>query len=120
VARKKVVVLPGDDSAPDTVYAALEVMRALEVELDFVEFPPGEQWVRGDTDKAARAAIDASDCTLFGSTSGKTTAVGHLRWGKRTYANVRPCRYMKGFRSPLAHPEGIDFVIVRENLEDLY
>jgi isocitrate/isopropylmalate dehydrogenase len=120
VARKKVVVLPGDDSAPDTVYAAMEVMRALEVQLDFVEFPPGEQWVRGETDKAARAAIDASDSTLFGSTSGKTTAVGYLRWGKKTYANVRPCHYMKGFRSPLAHPEGIDFAIVRENLEDLY
>ena len=117
---KKVVVLPGDDSAPDTVYAAMEVMRALEIQLDFVEFPPGEQWVRGETDKAAREAIDASDSTLFGSTSGKTTAVGHLRWGKKTFANVRPCRYLKGFRSPLAHPEGIDFVIVRENLEDLY
>jgi isocitrate/isopropylmalate dehydrogenase len=98
----------------------MEVMRALEVPLDFVEFPRGEEWVRGATDKAARAAIDASDSTLFGSTSGKTTAVGHLRWGKETYANVRPCRYLKGFRSPLANPEGIDFIIVRENLEDLY
>jgi isocitrate/isopropylmalate dehydrogenase len=120
VPKKKVVVLPGDDSAPDTVYAAMEVMGALEVPIDFVEFPPGEKWVRGETDKAARAAIDASDSTLFGSTSGKTTSVGYLRWGKNTYANVRPCRYLKGFRSPLAHPDGIDFVIVRENLEDLY
>jgi isocitrate/isopropylmalate dehydrogenase len=120
VPNKKIVVLPGDDSAPDTVYAALEVMRALEVPLDFVEFPPGEQWVRGETDKAARAAIDTSDSTLFGSTSGKTNVVGYLRWGRKTYANVRPCRYLKGFRSPLARPDGIDFVIVRENLEDLY
>jgi isocitrate/isopropylmalate dehydrogenase len=120
VPNQKVVVLPGDDSAPDTVYAALQVMRALEVPLDFVEFPPGEQWERGETDKAARAAIDASDSTLFGSTSGKTTVVGYLRWGKKTYANVRPCHYLKGFRSPMAHPEGIDYVIVRENLEDLY
>ena len=118
--EKRVVVLPGDDSAPDTVYAAMEVMRALQVPLDFVEFPPGEQWLRGETDKAARTAIDRSDSTLFGSTSGKTTVVAYLRWGKKTYANVRPCCYLKGFRSPLAHPEGIDFVIVRENLEDLY
>jgi isocitrate/isopropylmalate dehydrogenase len=118
--KKKVVVLPGDDSAPDTVYAAVEVMRALDVPLDFIEFPPGEQWVRGETDKAARAAIDDSDSTLFGSTSGKTNVVGYLRWGRKTYANVRPCRFIKGFRSPLAHPDGIDFIIVRENLEDLY
>ncbi|HZP44754.1 MAG TPA: isocitrate/isopropylmalate family dehydrogenase [Candidatus Binataceae bacterium] len=117
---KKVVVLPGDDTAPDTVAAAMEVMRALRMDIEFVEFPPGEQWVRGETDKAARAAIDTSDSTLFGSTSGKTNAIVYLRWGKQTYANVRPCRYLKGFRSPLADPDGIDFVIVRENMEDLY
>lgn len=118
--KKKVVVLPGDDTAPDTVAAAMEVMRALRVDIDFVEFPPGEEWVRGETDKAARAAIDDSDSTLFGSTSGKTNAIVHLRWGRQTYANVRPCRYMKGFRSPMAAPDGIDFLIVRENMEDLY
>jgi isocitrate/isopropylmalate dehydrogenase len=120
VDRKKVVVLPGDDEAPQTVYAAMEVMRALEVDLDFNEFPTGESWVRGETEKTVRAAIDASDSTLFGSTSGKTGGIGYLRWGKKTYANVRPCRYMKGFNSPLAKPDGIDYVIVRENLEDLY
>jgi isocitrate/isopropylmalate dehydrogenase len=120
VAKKKVVVLPGDDEAPQTVYAALEVIRALGVEIEWIEFPTGEHWVRGETDKAARAAIDASDSTLFGSTSGKTTAINYLRWGKQTFANVRPCRYMPGFKSPLAKPEGIDYVIVRENLEDLY
>lgn len=117
---KKVVVLPGDDTAPDTVAATMEVMRALRVDIEFVEFPPGEEWVRGETDKAARAAIDNSDSTLFGSTSGKTNAIVYLRWGKQTYANVRPCRYMQGFRSPMADPNGIDFVIVRENMEDLY
>jgi 3-isopropylmalate dehydrogenase len=118
--KKKVVVLPGDDTAPDTVAAAMAVMRALELPIDFIEFPPGEEWVRGETDKAARAAIDNSDSTLFGSTSGKTNAIVYLRWGKETFANVRPCRYWKGFRSPLAHPDGIDYIIIRENLEDLY
>ena len=120
MGQKKVVVLPGDDEAPQTIYAAMEVMRTLEVDLEFNEFPTGENWVRGETEKTVRAAIDASDSTLFGSTSGKTGGIGYLRWGKKTYANVRPCRYMKGFTSPLANPEGIDFVIVRENLEDLY
>jgi len=118
--RRKVVVLPGDDEAPQTVYAAMEVMRALKVELDFEQFPPGEEWKRGETEQAVRAAIDHSDSTLFGSTSGKTGGIGYLRWGRQTYANVRPCRYMKGFKSPLKNPDGIDFVIVRENLEDLY
>jgi hypothetical protein len=40
-----------------------------------------------------------------------------LRWGKDTYANVRPIKWRPGATSPLRHPEGIDYVIVRENLE---
>jgi isocitrate/isopropylmalate dehydrogenase len=69
----------------------------------------------------ARRAIDGSDATLFGATSGPSApAILYLRWGKRTYANVRPARWLPGFRSPLAAPEGIDLVVVRENLEDLY
>jgi isocitrate/isopropylmalate dehydrogenase len=120
MANKKVVVLPGDDAAPEGMAATMEVLRAMRLPIDFDEFPPGERWVRGETDAKARAAIDSSDTTLFGSTSGKTTSIGYLRWGKQTFANVRPTRYLKGFRSPLANPEGIDYVIVRENLEDLY
>jgi isocitrate/isopropylmalate dehydrogenase len=69
----------------------------------------------------ARAAIDASDATFFGATSGASApALFYLRWGKETYANLRPVRYLDGARSPLARPAGIDLVIVRENLEDLY
>ncbi len=120
MAKKKVVVIPGDDAAPEAVFASLDVMRALEADIEFNEFPTGDGWVRGETEQKVRAAIDSSDSTLFGSTSGKTGGIGYLRWGKQTYANVRPCRYMKGFKSPLANPDGIDYIIVRENMEDLY
>jgi isocitrate/isopropylmalate dehydrogenase len=120
LANQKVVVLPGDDAAPEAMAATMEVLRALALPIDYQEFPPGEKWVRGDTDARARAAIDASDTTLFGSSSGKTTSIGYLRWGKQTYANVRPAKWSPGYRSPMAHPEAIDYVIVRENLEDLY
>ncbi len=120
MANRKVVVLPGDDAAPEAMEATMEVLGALELPIDYLEFPPGDQWVRGETDARARKAIDESDTTLFGSTSGKTTSIGYLRWGKQTYANVRPAKWSPGYKSPMAHPEGIDFVIVRENLEDLY
>ncbi len=36
------------------------------------------------------------------------------------YACVRPVRYFDGLPSPLKHPERVDFVILRENTEDLY
>ncbi len=63
MASKKVVVLPGDDAAPETVGAAMEVLRALGPDIEYIEFPPGEQWVRGKTAIDARAAIDAKTPT---------------------------------------------------------
>jgi len=36
------------------------------------------------------------------------------------YANVRPVYYLKGVPSPIKHPEKVNFVIFRENTEDVY
>ncbi len=36
------------------------------------------------------------------------------------YANVRPVYYLRGVPSPIKHPEKVDFVIFRENTEDVY
>jgi isocitrate dehydrogenase len=44
----------------------------------------------------------------------------HLRQIFDLYVCVRPVRYFDGLPSPLKHPERVDFVILRENTEDLY
>ncbi len=36
------------------------------------------------------------------------------------YANVRPVYYLRGIPSPIKHPEKVNFVIFRENTEDVY
>ncbi|HEV8717071.1 MAG TPA: isocitrate/isopropylmalate family dehydrogenase [Candidatus Binatia bacterium] len=120
-----VVIIPGDDAAPEAMTPTVEILKSLKLDLTFTEFPSGEEGVkrygsRAAFNQALCEAIDRSDTTLFGSTNGTTGGINHLRWGKLTYANVRPARWRPGFRSPLKNPEGIDFVIVRENLEDLY
>ncbi len=43
-----------------------------------------------------------------------------LRKSLDLYACVRPVKHYPGAPSPLADPEGIDLVIFRENIEDLY
>lgn len=120
---KRVCVIPGDDASPEAVLPALGVVKSLELDIDWLVLPSGEEGTARHGERWAQVckdAIDACDTTWFGSASGKTPAIAHLRWGKGTYANVRPVRYMPGARSPLANPEGIDFVIVRENIEDMY
>jgi len=122
---KHVVIIPGDDAAPEAMAPTVAILKSLTLDLTFTEFPSGNEGIerygsRSAFTQALREAIDRSDTTLFGSTNGTTTGIEYLRWGKLTYANVRPARWRPGFRSPLKNPEGIDFVIVRENLEDLY
>ena len=122
---KRVVIIPGDDAAPEAMAPTVEVLKSFQLDIYFTEFPSGEEGVkqygsRKDFETALREAIDQSDSTLFGSTNGTTGGIGYLRWGKQTYANVRPARWRPGFQSPLKNPESINFVVVRENLEDLY
>lgn len=121
--RRTVCVVPGDDAAPEGVHASLRVLRALDLPIDWDVLPDGRDLAAMPADERERFVIervDAADTCLFGSSSGTTPGIAHLRWGWRTFANVRPIRWRPGFRSPLAHPEGIDYVIVRENLEDAY
>jgi len=122
--RKRVVVIEGEDSAPEAMRPSVALLQKLGVDVEWIHPPVGERGLEEHGvvfPSVAREAIDTSDATFFGSTSGKSVAaLFYLRWGKQTYANVRPARFVRGYGSPLANPQGVDFVIVRENLEDLY
>ncbi len=124
MARRQVAVIEGEDASPEAMRPTLELLQGLDLDIRWVHPAVGEAGLEAHGSlfpAAARQAIDDSDATFFGSTSGKSApALMYLRWGKQTYANVRPARWMPGCRSPLARPEGVDLVVVRENLEDLY
>lgn len=121
---KTIAVIPGDDASPEAVKPTVALIREVLPDIQWT-YPPidgkpsaGQATTLADKGKSL---IDNADATLFGSTSGRSSlALRYLRWGKETFANVRPCKHIAGCRSPLRQPEGIDFVIVRENLEDLY
>ncbi len=123
-APPTVCVIAGDDAAPEVMRPTVEILRLLAPELRFVEALSGREALErygevfpGET----RSAIDAADCTLFGASGGPSRPVlWYLRWGKQTYVNIRPVRWYPGYRSPMLHPERIDYVIVRDNLEGMY
>jgi isocitrate/isopropylmalate dehydrogenase len=121
---KHVAVIEGDDASPEAVRPTIELIDSLNLGIDW-DYPSVGETAEAEHGSpfpaASKAQIDAADTTFFGSTSGSSAAaLMYLRWGKQTFANVRPAVYLPGARSPLADPQGIDFAIVRENLEDLY
>ncbi|WP_326731590.1 isocitrate/isopropylmalate family dehydrogenase [Streptomyces phaeochromogenes] len=123
-STRRVAVIEGDDSAPEAVRPVVELIDGLSLGIDWVYPLVGDAAIEASGSAlppASREMIDGADTTLFGSSSGSSSeALIYLRWGKETYANERPCRFLEGARSVLADPHGIDFAIVRENLEDLY
>lgn len=124
MALKRVCVIEGEDASPEAVRPVVEMIDKMNLGIEWVYPPVGDRGIEQYDSifpDAAKQVIDASDTTLFGATSGKSMfALLYLRWGKQTFANVRPAKYLIGYKSPLAGPDGIDMVIVRENTEDLY
>jgi len=124
LSNKQVCAFLGDDASPEVMRPTIDIIDSMHLGIDF-HYPsvgPDAAKTTGSLfPEQSKQAIDEADATLFGSTSGDSTAaLFYLRWGKQTFANVRPSQWLPGYASPMAYPEGIDFVIVRENLEDLY
>lgn len=112
VGPPRLCVVPGEGAAADAVRESINVLEKLNIDLElaFVDVTVPD-W---------KSTLDRSDACLFGAVADGRELLGYLRWGRQTGANIRPVKHVAGFRSPLKHPEAVDFVIVRENLEDAY
>ena len=119
-----VCVVAGDDAAPEVMRPTVEILRRLAPDIRFKEAVCGREALKysGEAFPAeTRRAIDAADCTLFGASGGPSRPIlWYLRWGKETFVNVRPVRWYPNYASPMLHPERIDYIIVRDNLEGMY
>jgi isocitrate/isopropylmalate dehydrogenase len=122
--KKKVVVLGGDGIGPEVTGVTTHLLEEAGFELD-IQIPPCGEKVVEEYGTAlpdeTRELCGSADAILFGATGEASIIIwAYLRFALRTYANVRPLKYYQGSNSPLTDPEGIDFVIVRENLEGMY
>src|SRR2546422_4973688 len=121
---KTVVVLPGEGIGIEVVDATCDVLVGAGLPLKILTPPQVEgatPTVAGSVPDQTRQLACEADGVLFGAAGPATTnVVSWLRWEMRAWAGVRPIRFRPGMRSPLADPEGIDYVIVRENSEGIY
>jgi isocitrate dehydrogenase len=79
------------------------------------------QWISDDALETIRhfgVAIKGPLTTPVGE--GMRSLNVTIRQRLALYACVRPVRYIETVPSPMKHPEDIDMVVFRENMEDLY
>ena len=122
---KKITCIGGEGIGVEVVASARKVLDELSIpHTEIIDADAGVPAIKksGAAFPAeTRDAIDDSDAILFGATEHKARPVlGYLRFKLDNYANIRPCKLYKGINSPLKHANGIDFVIIRENLESIY
>jgi len=126
--RIPVTLIPGDGIGPEVVASAQRIIEASGAPIDWEENEAGaEVFKRGLPSGVPPETIDSISRTRVAFKGPLETPVGFgeksanvtLRKLFETYANVRPVRELPGVTTPYSG-RGVDLVIVRENVEDLY
>ncbi len=133
--RPYIVFIEGDGTGPDIWNASKMVFDEAvkkaykgEKEVQWVEGFAGEKAYIEKGSYLPEETLNLIKDLRVGIKGPLTTPVGKgirsinvaLRQELDLYACVRPVRYFEGVPSPIKYPEKVDFVIFRENTEDLY
>jgi isocitrate dehydrogenase len=124
----KVTLIEGDGIGPEVVRATRKIIEATGVKIDWEICEAGaEVFKKGLSTGLPQETIDSivrNKVALKGPLEtpvgfGEKSANVTLRKMFETYGNIRPIHEIPGVPTPYSG-RGIDFVIVRENVEDLY
>jgi tartrate dehydrogenase/decarboxylase / D-malate dehydrogenase len=131
-----VAVIGGDGIGPEVVRSGMRVMEAAaeadsSLDLRFTEFPWGCEYYLEHGRMMPEDGIETLrgfDEIYLGAVGWPTVPDHVSLWGlllpiRRRfdqYVNLRPARLLRGVRSPLANPNGLDVTVVRENTEGEY
>ena len=127
-AKIKVTALPGDGIGPEVMAATFRVLQAAEAPIEWEMAEAGAQvFKKGLASGVPRETLDSIARNRLALKSPLETPVGYgeksanvtLRKYFELYANIRPVRELPGVITPFSG-RGIDMVIVRENVEDVY
>ena len=127
-AKRKITVLPGDGIGPEVVDAALAIIQATGVAVEFEKCEAGARaFQKGIVTGIPKETIQSIEQTRVVLKGPLETPIGHgnrsanvtLRTLFETYGNIRPVRELPGVQTAFTG-RALDIVIVRENIEDLY
>ena len=133
----KIAVIPGDGTGPEVTNEALKVLKAVseqdgfDYELSHYDFGGDRYLQTGEIlPEGAVDELKEKDAIYLGAIGHPEVQPGilekglllSLRFALDQYVNLRPVTLYPGVETPLAGkgPEDIDFVVIRENTEDMY
>jgi isocitrate dehydrogenase len=125
---RKVTLIPGDGIGPEVMVSVRRILDAAEVPIEWEECEAGaEVFRRGITSGVPRETVDSIAGTRVALKGPLETPVGYggksanvtLRKLFEMFGNIRRSRELPGVLTPFSG-RGIDLVVVRENVEDLY
>jgi isocitrate dehydrogenase len=127
--------IEGDGTGPDIWRASVRVLDAAvekayggKKKIAWMEVFAGEKSFKQSNSWLPDETVDAFRDYLVGIKGPLTTPVGGgirslnvaLRQLLDLFVCLRPVRWYRGVPSPVKHPEKVDMVIFRENIEDIY
>src|SRR5581483_9515542 len=123
--RRRVTLIPGDGIGPEVIGAAVKVIEAAGVKLEWDHQLAGAAALRrwgSPVPESLLASLKRTGVALKGPLE---TRVGegyrsinvYLRKAFDLYANLRPLKGQAGVPTPF---RGVDLIVIRENTEDLY
>ena len=127
-APVRVAAIPGDGIGPEVFDAVKRILAEAGARIDWQPaIAGGEAFRKGistGVPKETLELIEATGLVLKGPLEtpvgyGEASANVTLRKVFETYGNIRPVRELPGIKTPFSG-RGIDMVIVRENVEDVY
>jgi len=120
-----VVLIKGDGIGPEIADAVVEIFKAAEVPINWIEKQAGLNVIDKNPTGIPDETLDAIKEFKIALKGPTTTPVGKghksvnvtLRTMLDLYANVRPAKSLPGIRTRF---DNVDLIIVRENIEDTY
>lgn len=123
-----VTLIPGDGIGPEVTRSARQIIDSTDVKINWEICEAGaEVFKKGMATGVPQETVDSINRNKVALKGPLATPVGFgeksanvtLRKMFETYGNIRPVKEFPGVVTPYSG-RGIDLVIVRENVEDLY
>lgn len=120
-----ITLIPGDGIGPEVISSTVKVIEATGLRINWEMVEVGEDSIKLHGTPLTDGVIDSIRKNKVSLKGPVTTPVGKgfrsinvaLRQGLNLFANIRPIKSYQGIDS--LHKD-VDFIIVRENTEDLY